>query len=192
MNINIGSSRGKSISIEIRKSGELLVRAPKWMPRSEIDKYIESKSEWIEKTMEAVRLREEKEGVIQYFTETELNHLVRLAKRTIPQRVAYYAPIVGVDYNRITIRKQQTRWGSCTSSGNLNFNALLLMAPPEVLDSVVVHELCHRLQMNHSKAFYKEVYRVFPDYDRCDKWLKENGKKLLLRLPQAGENNECR
>ena len=106
-----------------------------------------------------------------------------MAKRTIPQRVAYYAPLVGTDYKRISIRKQQTRWGSCSKDGNLNFNALLLLAPPEVMDSVIVHELCHRLEMNHSRKFYENVYRVFPDYDRCDKWLKENGKMLIHRLP---------
>ena len=99
----------------------------------------------------------------------------------IPARVAYYAAQIGVSYGRITIRCQRTRWGSCSSAGNLNFNCLLLLAPPRVLDSVVVHELCHRKQMNHSAAFYREVYRVFPDYDRCRLWLRENGGALLAR-----------
>ena len=57
-----------------------------------------------------------------------------------------------------------------------------MAVPEEVLDSVVVHELCHRLHMDHSKAFYKDVYRVFPEYDRCNKWLKENGKLLIGRM----------
>ena len=57
-----------------------------------------------------------------------------------------------------------------------------MMTPPEVLDSVVVHELCHRLQPNHSAKFYAEVYRVFPDYDRCDRWLKEHGPALIRRM----------
>ncbi|MDY3888895.1 MAG: M48 family metallopeptidase, partial [Agathobacter sp.] len=82
----------------------------------------------------------------------------------IPKRVAYFADIMGVDYGRITIRMQKTRWGSCSSKGNLNFNCLLMLAPPEVIDYVVVHELCHRKEMNHSKAFWREVERVLPDY----------------------------
>ncbi|MBQ6684544.1 MAG: M48 family metallopeptidase, partial [Firmicutes bacterium] len=91
-------------------------------------------------------------------------------------RVAHYAPLVGVDYGRITIRNQKTRWGSCSSQGNLNFNCLLMLFPDEVIDSVVVHELCHRKHMNHSAKFYKEVERVFPEYRKWHQWLNENGK----------------
>ena len=97
--------------------------------------------------------------------------------------MAYYAPQIGVDYGRITIRCQRTRWGSCSAKGNLNFNCLLMLAPPEVLDSVVVHELCHRREMNHSPRFYALVLRVFPDYHRWDRWLKDNGPALMARIP---------
>lgn len=116
-------------------------------------------------------------------TETELKELVAAAKEHIPERVAYFAPAVGVKYGKITIRKQRSRWGSCSSAGNLSFNALLMLAPPEVLDGVVVHELCHIKQMNHSAAFYREVSRILPDYKERNKWLKENGHTLLERLP---------
>ncbi|MBR5738458.1 MAG: M48 family metallopeptidase, partial [Lachnospiraceae bacterium] len=66
---------------------------------------------------------------------------------------------------------------------NLNFNALLVLLPPEVLDSVVVHELCHRKEMNHSKRFYAEVIRVYPEYRKWNKYLKQHGNALLARLP---------
>ena len=108
--------------------------------------------------------------------------MARRAAEVIPQRVAYFAQKIGVTYGRITIRNQKTRWGSCTAEGNLNFNCLLMEAPPEVLDSVVVHELCHRKEMNHSERFYAEVLRVFPDYWAQDKWLKENGHMLMAML----------
>ena len=114
-----------------------------------------------------------------HLSDEEVAKLTAEAKRVIPERVAYYAPIVGVSYGRVTIRHQKTRWGSCSAKGNLNFNCLLMLTPPEVLDSVVVHELCHRKEMNHSKRFYAEVYRVFPDYDKWDKWLKKNGKSII-------------
>ena len=104
------------------------------------------------------------------------------ALQIIPERVKYYAPLVGVNYGRITIRNQKTRWGSCSEQGNLNFNCLLVMMPMEVLDSVVVHELCHRKHMNHSKEFYAEVYKVFPQYDKWNKWLKENGSSFICRM----------
>ncbi len=82
----------------------------------------------------------------------------------IPERVRPYAPIVGVTYGRITIRNQKTRWGSCSSKGNLNFNVALMLVPEEVMDYVVVHELTHRKEMNHSQNFWTEVERVCPEY----------------------------
>jgi predicted metal-dependent hydrolase len=100
----------------------------------------------------------------------------------IPERAAHYAALMGVTYGRITIRAQKTRWGSCSSKGNLSFNCLLMLAPPEVLDSVVVHELCHLRVMNHSERFYAEVLRVFPEYREKHGWLKDNGDMLLAML----------
>lgn len=91
---------------------------------------------------------------------------------------AYYARLMGVTYGRISIREQKTRWGSCSSKGNLNFNWRLIFAPEEVVDYIVVHELAHRKEMNHSRAFYNVVASVLPDYKVQEKWLKENGEKL--------------
>lgn len=85
---------------------------------------------------------------------------------------------MGVTYGRISIREQKTRWGSCSSKGNLNFNWRLIFAPEEVVDYIVVHELAHRKEMNHSRAFYDVVASVLPDYKVQEKWLKENGEKL--------------
>ena len=99
----------------------------------------------------------------------------------LPERVKYYADIIGTDYGQITIRAQKTRWGSCSAKGNLNFNCLLMLTPPEVIDSVIVHELCHRLEMNHSKRFYAAVYKFYPDYDKCNAWLKSHGAELMRR-----------
>ena len=89
---------------------------------------------------------------------------------------------MGVSYGRITIRSQHTRWGSCSAKGNLNFNCLLMLTPPEILDYVVVHELCHRKEMNHSARFWAEVARVIPGYEASKNWLKDNGSALIARM----------
>ena len=112
----------------------------------------------------------------------EIRQLAAQAVEVIPARVRHFAPLIGVTYGRITIRNQRTKWGSCSSNGNLNFNCLLMLTPPEVIDSVVVHELCHRKEMNHSEKFYAEVAKVFPDYKKWDKWLKDNGKALMAMM----------
>lgn len=112
----------------------------------------------------------------------ELVKLTRLAREILPIKVAYYARIMGVSYERIAIRHQKTRWGSCSSLGNLNFNCLLMMMPEAVQDYVVVHELAHRKEMNHSARFWAEVEKIIPDYKKHRKWLKDNGGELILRL----------
>ena len=88
---------------------------------------------------------------------------------------------MGVKYGRITVRRQKTRWGSCSSKGNLNFNCLLMLCPDFVVDYVVVHELCHLKQMNHSERFWAEVERVLPQYKEARKWLKENGNIIAIK-----------
>ena len=123
-----------------------------------------------------------RQTTVDRLTREDIEELAQKAVKVIPERVAHFAPMVGVNYGRITIRNQRSRWGSCSAKGNLNFNCLLMLAPPEVLDSVVVHELCHRLEMNHSKKFYEHVLRVYPDYYKEHAWLKEHGPELMRRM----------
>ena len=168
------------------KDGELVIRAPYFASNREIERFIRNNYSWIEKqALKKEKLEQEMEG-IEPLSKEELSALMKSAKKEIPPRAAYYAEKIGVTYGRISIRCQKTRWGSCSAKGDLNFNCLLMLAPQEALDSVIVHELCHRKEMNHSKRFYSEVLRVFPEYRKWNKWLKENGKVLMAR---AGKNN---
>ena len=175
-------SKRKTISIELKLTG-LVVRAPNQMSQREIHTFLTKKSAWIEKHYKRLQERQEQLRQAGPFTEEEIQELAQRALAVIPEKVRHYAPIVGVDYGRITIRNQRSRWGSCSSKGNLNFNCLLMLLPDDVIDSVVVHELCHRKHMDHSTSFYAEVERVFPEYQKCQKWLKENGSAYLCRLP---------
>ncbi len=174
----IRSSR-KTIAIQITPDGHVFVRCPNRMPAEDIHKFVQSKSHWIQKHLCAQSAWPQ----LPAFTAEELHTLASRALEIIHQRVAHFAPKVGVTYGRITIRNQRSRWGSCSTQGNLNFNCLLMLTPPEVLDYVVVHELCHRKEMNHSKRFWDEVQKILPNYDAQRKWLKENGNSLISRLP---------
>lgn len=179
--VEIIKSNRRTISIEVRPSG-IIIRAPHRMSSREISAFLLKKKDWIEKHWSQMHSRQQTPGQSEPFTAEEIRALAEKALVVIPERVKHYAPLVGVDYGRITIRNQRTRWGSCSSKGNLNFNCLLMLLPDDVIDSVVVHELCHRKHMNHSAQFYAEVERVFPEYKRCNKWLNENGGMYLSRL----------
>lgn len=111
----------------------------------------------------------------------QIADLTSTAKMYFPEKVAYYSKIMNVNYGRITIRHQKTRWGSCSKKGNLNFNCLLMLAPEYVRDYVVVHELAHRKEMNHSQNFWSIVEEVIPSYRTSKKWLKENGVELIQK-----------
>ncbi len=171
-------SARKTIAIQITPKGQVLVRCPNRMPADEIHRFVESKSSWIEQHL--LRLR--KSPPEPPFTENQLRDLARQAAIRIPKRVAWFAEKAGVTYGRITIRRQRTRWGSCSSNGNLNFNCLLMLVPPAVLDYVVVHELCHRKEMNHSEKFWAQVQKVLPNYEVSQKWLNDYGASLIARL----------
>lgn len=106
--------------------------------------------------------------------------LSKLALIRIRERLDVYAPMLGVQYGRVTVRDQRSRWGSCSAKHNLNFNWKLIMAPPEVLDYVVIHELCHLIEFNHSARFWDQVSHIQPEYTYWKKWLKDHGNELGL------------
>jgi predicted metal-dependent hydrolase len=174
-------SRRRTVSVEVTSDG-ITVRAPLKMPVAEIDKFVIDHKDWIRKKTALIEEKKKCQQPVEHLTRADIDKLADEAMRVIPERVAYYAPIVGVTYGRITIRNQVSRWGSCSAKGNLNFNCLLMLMPPEVLDSVVVHELCHRKEMNHSKRFYAEVLRVYPDYHKWHKWLEDHGDEIMRRM----------
>ena len=177
VNYSIIRSDRKTIAIQIQPDGEIIVRAPRRMRMEEIRRFVESKAGWIEK-----HLSNRTEQNQQKLTDRELKALREKARALVTDRVQYYAPLIGVTYNQIAIRVQHTRWGSCSSKGNLNFNCLLALVPIEVLDYVVVHELCHRKELNHSDRFWNEVANILPDYKCRNKWLKDNGSNLIARI----------
>ena len=178
MDYQILRSRRKTLALELTPRGELLVRAPLRLPKRDIQRFIESKKDWIDAHLAKL-------PHVTPLTPEEHRALIRAAKVDFPQRVSCFAEKMGITYGRITIRSQKSRWGSCSAAGNLSFNCLLMLAPEPVRDYVVVHELCHRKEMNHSPRFWAEVETILPDCRQQRAWLREHGTSLLARLPDA-------
>ena len=181
-NIVIVRSKRKTISMTVRPDLVVEVRAPLYVSRTVIDEFINEHNNWIEQHISKLlesRQEAESAGII---TQEQLRELAKKAAEYIPARAAYFANIMGVSYGRITIRCQKTKWGSCSGRGNLNFNCLMMLMPEDVIDYLVVHELCHRKEMNHSQRFWAEVEKVLPGYKNQEKWLKENGGKIMMRV----------
>ena len=183
MKVEVVRSRRRTLCASV-KDGVLTIRAPLFSSDADIARFLEKHRAAIDKLAKNAERFEREKASVRKLPPSEIDALYEKARAVVPERVAYYAPLVGVTYGRITIRRQRSRWGSCSSKGNLSFNCLLMLTPPEVIDSVVVHELCHRKEMNHSRRFYVEVLRVFPDYRKADKWLKENGKLILASVEE--------
>jgi len=167
----------RTVSIKIEGDG-VVVRAPKYASDRQIREIVESKAAWIAEQL----AKREQEKKLPRLTDADIQLLADQALEDIPARVKRFAPLVGVTYGNITIRNQRSRWGSCSSQGNLNFNCLLMLTPPAVRDYVVVHELCHRKEMNHSAAFWAQVARVMPDYKTHLRWLKTHGGGIIRSM----------
>lgn len=171
----IRSSR-RTVAVEITRDRRVVVRAPLRMKDRDIEAFLELKSPWI-----AAHLARPV-ATQPPMTEAEKAALMASAREDIPRRVVQFAPQVGVSVGRVTIRCQHTRWGSCSSKGNLNFNCLLMLCPPWVRDYVVLHELCHRREMNHSPRFWALVAANCPDYNAARRWLRIEGRAIMERV----------
>lgn len=171
-------SKRKTISLEIREDGSVLVRAPLHCAKRGIDAFIREKQAWIQEKSDVQKRRKQKAEEAVSLTEAQRLLYREKSREVFEQRAAYYAKIMNVSYERIAVRDQKTRWGSCSTRKNLNFNWRLILAPAGVLDYVVIHELAHLQEMNHSTRFWNVVEETMPDYRKYRNWLRENGQIL--------------
>ena len=169
MDYKVVYSGRKTISLCV-KDGELIVKAPYRTKKQRIESVIASHESWINKHIVRQKEKIEKYGNL---TDEKIAELKKTAKKILPVKVAYFANIMGLKYGRITITSAKTRFGSCSSKGNIAFSYRLIMYPEAAIDYVVVHELAHLKEMNHSPAFYKIVASVLPDYKERIKLLKK-------------------
>lgn len=167
-------SKRKTLMIQMTDSVQLLVKAPIEMSEREIYRFLKQKTFWIYKRAKQVR---EKKDTRVLRTEKELIALKEQARMVLTAKTDEYAKQIGVAYTKIRIGNQKTRWGSCSSRGTISYNWRLIMMPEAIMDYVVVHELCHLKEMNHSVRFWKLVASILPDYQECREWLKKNGNQ---------------
>ena len=170
-------SARKTLAVQVKADGSVVVRAPKRMAKYKIEAFLKEKQDWIHTHREKALAAAEQKAANR-LTEAERKAAVKRAAQMLAEKTARFAKEMGVTYGRITIREQKTRWGSCTGGGHISLNWKLITAPPEALDYVVIHELCHLLVLNHSPRFWQLVEAQMPEYTYWRTWLRRYGDTL--------------
>ncbi len=162
-------SRRKSVSLQVDKNCNIVVRAPLFISQKEIDEFMTDKKEWLERAIVTQRERVKSQKV---YSQDEINLLRTKAKEIIPEKVEFYSALMGVNPTAVKINSAKTRYGSCSGKNSLNFSLYLMDKDEKFIDYVVVHELAHIKHHNHSKDFYAFVERFVPDYKEIVKKYK--------------------
>ena len=168
MEYEIKRSDRRTVAITIR-DGKVILRAPKRLSDKDAEKIINSHLEWINSKLSESEKKKEAEPQL---SDKEIAALKRSARKFFADKTAYFSKIMNLQYGRITITSAKTRFGSCSSKGNISYSYRLMLYPEEAREYVVVHELAHLLEMNHSKRFYAVVEKYLPDYKLRRRLLK--------------------
>ena len=164
-------SNRKTMSIQIKTDGKVIVRTPYGISKYQVQMFIEEKKQWIEKHLKEISERQMSNKIL---SEEERLKGVQKALCVIPERVEYFAEMMNVTYGRITIREQKTRWGSCSiHSKKIRMNLQLAVKPEECVEYVLVHELCHLLEPSHNQRFYDLMSHFLPDWRERKQKLNE-------------------
>ena len=168
MDYEIIYSGRRTLSISV-KGGRLTVRAPFGTKRDRIEKAISAHREWIDTHLEE---QKRKHARLEALSEADIEELKKRARTVLAEKTEHYASLMGLKYGRISITSAKSRFGSCNSKGNIAYSYRLMLYPEDAVDYVVVHELAHLREMNHSPRFYAIVEAVLPDYKRRKELLK--------------------
>ena len=159
----------RSISASV-KGGVLTVRAPRGISDELIEQFLKKHANWIETHIQKAKRNVER---FSSLTDAEIKKLKCDAKEYMTRKSEYYSKIMGVKYGRISITSAKTRFGSASSKGNISYSWRIMLYPEEARDYVVVHELAHLIEMNHSRRFYAIIAKIMPDYKERIKLLQE-------------------
>lgn len=172
------SLRARRITVTVRRDGTVVVTKPRFVNRAIADKFVRESHQWIEKTRAKYAPRPNTSRIES--SAKEYKRMKRSAQALIEKRAQHFARIYKLEYRRITVRNQKARWGSCSREGVLSFNYRLYFLPQSLLDYVVVHEICHLQEMNHSKRFWALVAKTCPDHILLRRELRKRERHLLV------------
>ncbi len=165
------SKRAKHLRLNIYFDGSITLTKPLGVSDRAVFEFIKEKKDWIEKTLLGFNRSGNKD-----LLNTDRSHYLEYkerARKVIMDKLLHWSEVCNVKYNKVFIRRQRTLWGSCSSKKNLNFNYKLIFLPEELVDYVIIHELCHTKELNHSKNFWKLVSDIIPDYREKEIKLKK-------------------
>lgn len=163
------STRARRWRVSVDRNGRVRVTIPHRETQQAAERFVEAKKSWIERAV--AKMQHRRVERLPAYSRQELPERRVEALARIRERVEYFAGVYGVTYHRLTIKQLATRWGSCSVRGNLNFNVQLLRLPERLVDYILVHEVCHLREMNHSSRFWALVEKTLPDYRLCRKEL---------------------
>jgi len=162
--------RAKRVRITVKSGGEVVVTVPWWTPKLAGERFLKQNWEWV--TKKAAQMNKINPTKTVRHTKKQIAIFRLQARNIVEQRLEFFNRYYNFDFNKITIRNQKTRWGSCSSDRNLNFNYRIVTLPQNLADYLVVHELCHLKEMNHSSRFWELVGKTIPDYKKLRKQLR--------------------
>lgn len=172
------SWRARCMRITVKRNGEVVVTSPAFVPAMLVDNFVRRKQDWIKEKVDYFLKKSSEMQKIPRIDGRNKTALAAAKKEALILVTAKAKELNGhynFSYGKISIRNQKSRWGSCSKSGNLSFNYRLKFLPTELIDYVVVHELCHLKEFNHSKAFWDLVGQRIPAYVVLRKRLREIG-----------------
>lgn len=158
------SKRARRLRLAVYCDGSFVVTAPNDLALGRIENYIVDKAEWVMEKLKIMKRRGKSE-IFRRVTESDYQSLKIKAQKLAVTRVEFFNKRYGFKYNKIFIRNQKTRWGSCSKNGNLSYNYKIALLPKRLADYIIVHELCHLKEFNHSRKFWNLVERAIPDFD---------------------------
>lgn len=165
-------SKRRTLSLEVKQTGEVVVRAPERITQKRIDEFVSSKQSWLERAIERNSMRRVP-AIIATLSEEEKKAAKERAAEILGEKAMRFAEAMGLKYRNVKITSANKRFGSCSSSGNICFSYRLIYYPESAIDYVVIHELAHLRHMNHGKQFYALVEKYMPDYRSAEKILRE-------------------